>query len=99
MTLPGGENVHLQSPHQAEQFRLAAEATDGEAQVRGVGGELAEGGIDRDEPLKPDFRPRVVVKLAVEEGESGRDPGGDPGGAREGDVELRVLVAIARPRP
>ena len=80
--LIAGQHVDLERTHQAEQIRLASEPADGEPQVRGVGRELPEGGIDGDPSLQPDLRPGVVVELAVEIRETGGDARRNPRRAR-----------------
>jgi len=92
------EHVDFQSSHQTNHLRLTSQATDGEAQVRGVRGELTEGRIDRYPIAEKNFRPGVVVELAVDVGEARIDSGWNARRAREGDEQLGVLVTIAGTR-
>src|SRR5438067_12685528 len=63
--------------------------------MRGVGGKLAEGRIDRDPVTQIDLGPRVVVELPMDIREAGVDTSRDAGGASERDEQLGVLVAVA----
>ena len=66
--------------------------------MRGVGGELTEGRIDGDPIVEQDFRPGVVVELAVDVGQAGGDARRKPDGPCQSDEQLGVLVTIARAR-
>ena len=55
--------------------------------------------LDRPDPiLEQNFRPRVVVKFAVDVGQARRNAGWYASRPCQSDEELGVLVAIARPR-
>src|SRR5688500_20051234 len=95
MVSAGGDDVDAESANQAKELRLLRESTDHKTQMRGVGGELPEGRVDRYPVPEKDFRPRVVVKLPAHIGETGRCPRRDPEGPSQGDVQLRMLVAVA----
>src|SRR5687768_12644247 len=93
----GGDDVDAQSADEAEELRLLRESTDDKTQVRRIGGELPEGRVDRDPVPQKDFRPGVVVKLPADVGEPSRRTRREADGARQCDVKLGVLIAVARP--
>src|SRR5918992_410140 len=94
----GGDDVDAQWADETEQLGLLCEPANHEAQVRGIRRKLSEGWVNGDPIPEVDFRPGVVVKLATHIREAGDGARRQPDGTREGDVKLRVLVAITGPR-
>ena len=95
------EHRHLQLADQRQDRGLLVEAAAREPHVRRVGGKLVERRIDRQpQPaavalVDVDLGPRVVVERAAHVDEADGDARRNAERARHGDVQRRVLVAVA----
>ena len=60
------DDVDLQVAHESKQLGLTRYSTYDEPEVRCVSRELSECWIDRDPVVEQNFRPRVVIKFAID---------------------------------